>query len=282
MREPRRRCAPDAGPETRRLIASPSRLHAVAREILASSTSRSGTPPSWSARSPGPSASCWRSPRRWAGGPGLLLLDEPTASLWTRRVGAGGGADHAPGRPWHHDRPRPRVTSSRCSGSRDGSSCCGTAGGGRDRRPTTSHPDDVAALLSGSAGRPQRARQLTRLHGLADRLVSADRPPAWPRSSPRSPPRSPASACASTSARSDRSSVRRSLGSTADEIESGPAGARGRCRWHGRAARWPTGSGSIDADVWSVAGRRARMTSGAAITVFRDPPGPPNATSSTC
>ena len=41
-------------------------------------------------------------------------------------------------------------------------------------RPGEVHPDDVVALLSGQAVDSSARRQLTRLHGLADRLVSAD------------------------------------------------------------------------------------------------------------
>jgi len=40
--------------------------------------------------------------------------------------------------------------------------------------PRTSHRDDIAALLSGQQVDTSARRQLTRLHGLADRLVSAD------------------------------------------------------------------------------------------------------------
>jgi signal transduction histidine kinase/ABC-type multidrug transport system ATPase subunit len=40
--------------------------------------------------------------------------------------------------------------------------------------PPTTHPDDLAALLSGQQVDSSARRQLTRLHGLADRLVSAD------------------------------------------------------------------------------------------------------------
>jgi ABC-type sugar transport system ATPase subunit len=43
-----------------------------------------------------------------------------------------------------------------------------------EAEPTSSHPDDVAALLSGQPVDLSARRQLTRLHGLADRLVSAD------------------------------------------------------------------------------------------------------------
>ena len=43
-----------------------------------------------------------------------------------------------------------------------------------DLDPRVTHPDDVVALLSGQEVDSSARRQLTRLHGLADRLVSAD------------------------------------------------------------------------------------------------------------
>ena len=43
-----------------------------------------------------------------------------------------------------------------------------------DLRPADTHPDDVIALLSGQTIDSSARRQLTRLHGLTDRLVSAD------------------------------------------------------------------------------------------------------------
>jgi signal transduction histidine kinase/ABC-type branched-subunit amino acid transport system ATPase component len=43
-----------------------------------------------------------------------------------------------------------------------------------DVDPAGSHPDDVVALLSGQQVDSSARRQLTRLHGLVDRLVSAD------------------------------------------------------------------------------------------------------------
>jgi signal transduction histidine kinase/ABC-type branched-subunit amino acid transport system ATPase component len=43
-----------------------------------------------------------------------------------------------------------------------------------DVKPSMVHPDDVVALLSGQQVDSSARRQLTRLHGLADRLVSAD------------------------------------------------------------------------------------------------------------
>jgi signal transduction histidine kinase/ABC-type multidrug transport system ATPase subunit len=43
-----------------------------------------------------------------------------------------------------------------------------------DVRPEVAHPDEVAALVSGQRVDSSARRQLTRLHGLADRLASAD------------------------------------------------------------------------------------------------------------
>jgi signal transduction histidine kinase/ABC-type cobalamin/Fe3+-siderophores transport system ATPase subunit len=43
-----------------------------------------------------------------------------------------------------------------------------------DLRPADTHPDEVVALLSGQQIDSSARRQLTRLHGLTDRLVSAD------------------------------------------------------------------------------------------------------------
>jgi signal transduction histidine kinase len=43
-----------------------------------------------------------------------------------------------------------------------------------DIRPDSGHPDEVAALVSGQPVDSSARRQLTRLHGLADRLASAD------------------------------------------------------------------------------------------------------------
>ena len=43
-----------------------------------------------------------------------------------------------------------------------------------DVHPDAAHPDEVAALLSGQRVESSARRQLTRLHGLADRLASAD------------------------------------------------------------------------------------------------------------
>ena len=67
-----------------------------------------------------------------------------------------------------------RVTSGRCSGSPDGSSCSATDAWSPRLEPQDSHPDDVAALLAGGTVDGSARRQLTRLHGLADSLAVAD------------------------------------------------------------------------------------------------------------
>ena len=106
--------------------------------------------------------------------PQLLLLDEPTASLGVTEIRAGGGADHRAAAAGHHDRdglPRRRA---RCSGWPTASWCSATGGCRRRDVRTEAHPDDVAALISGQQVDSSARRQLTRLHGLADRLVSAD------------------------------------------------------------------------------------------------------------
>ena len=127
-----------------------------------------------SARSRAGSASCSPSRGRCASSPDLLILDEPTASLGvnesaqveeltaTRRASAARRCCSS------------RTTSTRCSGSPTASSCCATAASSpRSRRPST-HPDDVVALISGQQTDSSARRQLSRLHGLADRLASAD------------------------------------------------------------------------------------------------------------
>src|SRR5208282_6714164 len=43
-----------------------------------------------------------------------------------------------------------------------------------DLRTADAHPDDVVALISGQQAGSSAREQLTRLHGLTDRLVSAD------------------------------------------------------------------------------------------------------------
>ena len=106
--------------------------------------------------------------------PQLLILDEPTASLGVTEATqveglitepAAPGDDHLAGVPRHradvpagrpHRGPAPR------------------AGGRVTSRTDSGHPDEVAALVSGQPVDSSARRQLTRLHGLADRLASAD------------------------------------------------------------------------------------------------------------
>ena len=139
--------------------------------------------------------------------------------------------------------------------------------------PASSHPDDVAALLSGQPVDLSARRQLTRLHGLADRLVSAD---------PSSNLATILSALGAALA-SERVCIHvregdwllcaASLGLSTDEIAAVrrlPMGASGGSV--GRAVA--EGERVIDADVWSVPVTGPDDVC-AAITVFRDPPGPP-------
>jgi signal transduction histidine kinase len=105
--------------------------------------------------------------------PRLLLLDEPTAALGLAeteqveellaRLRARGTAVLLTGREVKQMfRLADRIVVLR--------------GGGvvADLDPRDTHPDDVAALLSGQPVDTSARRQLTRLHGLADSLLSAD------------------------------------------------------------------------------------------------------------
>ena len=105
--------------------------------------------------------------------PQLLLLDEPTASLGvqesrqvedliTRLHGQGTTIMIA-----CHDIDQMFRLADRIVVLRQGR----VVG---DMRPADAHPDDVLALISGQQVSSSARGQLTRLHGLADRLVSAD------------------------------------------------------------------------------------------------------------
>jgi signal transduction histidine kinase/ABC-type multidrug transport system ATPase subunit len=105
--------------------------------------------------------------------PRLLLLDEPTTSLAVAEAGQVEGLIKS---------LRDRGTSILLA-SRDIDQMFRVADRivvlrqGRvvaDLDPRATHPDDVAALLSGQQVDTSARRQLTRLHGLADRLVSAN------------------------------------------------------------------------------------------------------------
>jgi signal transduction histidine kinase/ABC-type multidrug transport system ATPase subunit len=161
------------GQETRRLMFSDSRFHAAAASLLANwkipihdTTRLVGTLPAGQRQ-------LIALARAVAHAPALLVLDEPTASLGVIEAG----------------QVEALITSLRAQGttillvSRDIDQMFRLADRivvlrrGRlvaDLDPRLSHPDDVAALLSGQEVDSSARGQLTRLHGLAGRLVSAD------------------------------------------------------------------------------------------------------------
>jgi signal transduction histidine kinase/ABC-type multidrug transport system ATPase subunit len=161
------------GQETSRLMFSPHRLQAAAASLLErlqipipDTTRLVGSLPGGQRRVVAVAKALSRDPR-------LLVLDEPTASLGVVEAGE----------------LEELITSLRRRGTtillatRDIEQMFRLA----DRiivmrrgsvvaelDPRATHPDDVAALLSGQQVDSSARRQLTRLHGLADRLVSAD------------------------------------------------------------------------------------------------------------
>jgi signal transduction histidine kinase/ABC-type multidrug transport system ATPase subunit len=161
------------GQETPRLMRSESRLHASAAALL----DRLQIPIRDTTRLVGSLSGGQRQlvavARAISQGPRLLVLDEPTASLGVLEAG----------------QVEDLITSLRRRGttillaSRDSEQMFrladrivvlrhGSVVGELD--PRTTHPDDLAALLSGQQVDSSARRQLTRLHGLADRLASAD------------------------------------------------------------------------------------------------------------
>jgi signal transduction histidine kinase/ABC-type multidrug transport system ATPase subunit len=111
--------------------------------------------------------------RAMARDPRLLLLDEPTASLGVKEAaqvedlvaslrGQGTTVLLA-----CHDIDQMFRLADRIVVLRQGLVVA-------DVQPSVVHPDDVVALLSGQQVDSSARRQLTRLHGLTDRLVSAD------------------------------------------------------------------------------------------------------------
>jgi signal transduction histidine kinase/ABC-type multidrug transport system ATPase subunit len=161
------------GQETPRLMVSESRFHAAAASLLESlripiwdTTRRVGSLSGGQRQLVAVAKAISRGPR-------LLLLDEPTTSLGTIEA----------------DQVEKLIISLREQGttillvSRDSEQMFrladrivvlrhGRVAGELD--PRASHPDDLAALQSGQQVDSSARRQLTRLHGLADSLVSAD------------------------------------------------------------------------------------------------------------
>jgi signal transduction histidine kinase/ABC-type multidrug transport system ATPase subunit len=160
------------GQETPRMMLSESRLHAAAASLLESlripirdTTQLVGSLSGGQRQLVAVAKAIGRDPR-------MLVLDEPTASLGVIEAG----------------QVEELITSLRDQGttivlaSRDIEQMFKMADRivvlrhGRvvaELDPRVTHPDDVAALLSGQQVDSTARRQLTRLHGLADRLVSA-------------------------------------------------------------------------------------------------------------
>jgi signal transduction histidine kinase/ABC-type multidrug transport system ATPase subunit len=161
------------GQERRRLLFSPWRFHASAASLLArlempihDTTRLVGSLPAGQRQMLAVAKALSREPR-------MLVLDEPTASLGVSEAG-------------HVEQ---LITRAQDRGaaillvSRDIEQMFRLADRivvlrhGRvvaELDPRTTHRDDVAALLSGQQVDTSARRQLTRLHGLADRLVSAE------------------------------------------------------------------------------------------------------------
>lgn len=260
------------GHETRRLIASPSRMHALAREILEEHDIPIGDTTQMVRSLTGAQRQLLAIATAMGRRPRLLVLDEPTASLGlvesaqvealiTRLLARGTTIVLAT-----RDIEQMFRLAGRIVVLRHGRVVA-------EVEPHTSHPDDVAALLSGQPLDLTARRQLTRLHGLTDRLVSAD-----PSSSLATILSALGAALASERVcihvrDRDQLVYAASLGLSADEIDGVrrlPVGEAGGSVGRAVAAA----ERIVEADVWSVPviGPEGAC---AAITVFRDPPRPP-------
>ena len=260
------------GHETRRLIASPSRMHALAREILEELDIPISDTTQMVSSLTGAQRQLLAIATAMGRRPRLLVLDEPTASLGlvesaqvealiTRLLARGTTIVLAT-----RDIEQMFRLAGRIVVLRHGRVVT-------EVEPVTSHPDDVAALLSGQPVDLSARRQLTRLHGLTDRLVSAD-----PSSSLATILSALGAALASERVcihvrDRDRLVYAASLGLSPDEIDGvrrlsiGEAGGS-----VGRAVA--AAERVVEADVWSVPVIGPDGVC-AAITVFRDPPRPP-------
>ena len=161
------------GRETRRMIFSDSRFHAAAASLLDSL----GIPIQNTARRVSSLSGGQRQlvavARAMGSKPRLLALDEPTASLGVMEAAqveeliAGLREKGTTILLACHDIDQMFRLADRILVLRQGRVVA-------DLDPLSTHPDDVVALLSGQPVDSTARRQLTRLHGLADRLVSAD------------------------------------------------------------------------------------------------------------
>src|SRR5450755_4059004 len=161
------------GRETRRMIFSDSRFHAAAASLLDSL----GIPIQNTARQVSSLSGGQRQlvavARAMGSKPRLLALDEPTASLGVMEAAqveeliAGLREKGTTILLACHDIDQMFRLADRIVVLRQGQVVA-------DLDPLNTHPDDIVALLSGQPVDSTARRQLTRLHGLADRLVSAD------------------------------------------------------------------------------------------------------------
>jgi len=161
------------GRETRRLMRSDTRFHTAAAELLSSlriplkDTTRSVSSLSGGQRQLVAVA------RAMGRRPRLLALDEPTASLGVKESAQveelvmGLREQGTTILLACHDIDQMFRLADRVVVLRQGRIVA-------DLRPADTHPDDVVALLSGQQIDTSARRQLTRLQGLTDRLVSAD------------------------------------------------------------------------------------------------------------
>jgi signal transduction histidine kinase/ABC-type multidrug transport system ATPase subunit len=161
------------GRERRRQLRSDVRMHTEAMQLLA----RLGIPLRDTTRSvrslSGGQRQLVAVARAIARRPSVLLLDEPTAALgvqMSRQVEnliVGLREQGAAVLMACHDIDQMFRLADRIVVLRHGRVAA-------EVLPAEVHPDDVVALLSGQEVDSSARRQLTRLHGLADRLVSAD------------------------------------------------------------------------------------------------------------
>src|ERR1700759_2212177 len=161
------------GRESRRMLLSDSRFHRTAAALLDSlgiplrDTTRQVSALSGGQRQVGAVA------RAMGSKPRLLALDEPTASLGVMESAqveeliAGLREKGTTILLACHDIDQMFRLADRIVVLRQGRVVA-------DLDPVSTHPDDVVALISGQPVDSTARRQLTRLHGLADRLVSAD------------------------------------------------------------------------------------------------------------
>jgi signal transduction histidine kinase/ABC-type multidrug transport system ATPase subunit len=161
------------GRESRRLMMSETRFHVAAAELLSSfniplkDTTRSVRSLSGGQRQMVAVA------RAMGSRPRLLVLDEPTASLGVKESAQveelilGLREQGTTILLACHDIDQMFRLADRIVVLRQGRIV-------GDLHPSDTHPDDVVALLSGQQVDSSARHQLTRLHGLTDRLVSAD------------------------------------------------------------------------------------------------------------